>query len=123
MKNVELIAEWKAKKQITTKRNKYGNIFCVVDGIKFHSQKEAATYLTFKTMEKFGKITNLKLQPKFFLHVNNIQIATYTADFSFTEKGIYTVVDVKSVATKKDRIYVRNKKHMAAQYGIGITEI
>lgn len=51
-----------------SKKSKYGNKKVVVDGITFHSKREADRYVVLKAMEKSGEISHLELQPKFKLY-------------------------------------------------------
>ena len=49
------------------KRNKIGNIPTVVQGITFHSKREAARFLVLQAREKVGEIRDLKRQVKYEL--------------------------------------------------------
>ena len=68
------------------KRNKYGNNRTEVDGIMFHSAKEAKRYKDLKLMEKADEIRNLRLQVPFDLEVNGVKICRYVADFVYEEE-------------------------------------
>lgn len=89
---------------------KYRNKKTEVDGIKFDSIAEAKRYSELKFLEKAGKITDLKLQPKFELQekytINgrNIRAITYIADFQYIEDGKTIVEDVKGQATEVFKI-------------------
>jgi hypothetical protein len=50
------------------KPSKYRSRRTTVDGITFHSAKEANRYVDLKLLERCGKIANLELQPFFELH-------------------------------------------------------
>jgi hypothetical protein len=54
-------------------KSKYRAKRCEVDGVTFHSQKEARRYSELKMMEKAGKIEQLELQPKFAIEINGPQ--------------------------------------------------
>lgn len=101
------------------KANKYLNKKVIVDGILFDSKKEAGAYSVLKLLEKQGIISDLELQPKYELLVNDIKIGIYIADFKFYDKKKkrWRVTDVKGIQTK---IFRRNKKHLKAQYGIDV---
>ena len=116
--------------RIQKRHNKYGNHKVVIDGIRFDSKKEGRRYAELKLMEKAGEIKDLELQkpyvilPSFFDKQGNRQTAVkYVADFVYVDKDGNTVIeDVKSPATRKDRVY-RLKKKMMAYNGYEITEV
>lgn len=102
--------------------NKYRNIKTTVDGYKFDSLKEARRYETLKLMVKAGEITELLLQPKFDLIVNDVKIGKYIADFRYREgvSGSYIIEDVKGIKTP---LYRLKAKLVKALHGIDIVEI
>lgn len=112
------------------KKLKYKNIRFEADGHSWDSKKEYNRWLVLCDMQKAGEISGLARQVRFPLHVNGIQVATYIADSVYyrTETGELVVEDVKSTrkSGKKSAtatpIYQRNKRHLKAEYGIGITE-
>ena len=115
------------------KRNKYGNSVTeiAVEGskIRFDSKKEAERYNYLKTQEKLGRIRNLKLQHHFSLvgtHMNSdgekIRGMDYVADFTYMDGNTLVIEDVKSEATRKDKVYQLKKKLMADK-GFTITEV
>lgn len=53
-----------------SKPSKYKNIITEVDGIKFHSKKEAARYQVLKSLQACGEIRKLELQKKFIFEIN-----------------------------------------------------
>jgi hypothetical protein len=98
--------------------NKYRNRKTTIDGIEFHSQKEARRYGELKLMEKIGEISELKIQPRFeiaqgFRHEGvTYRTRFYVADFFYRRKdGQRVVEDVKSPITKKNPVY-RLKIHL-----------
>ncbi len=101
--------------------NKYRAIPTTVDGIRFHSKKEARRYTELKLLERAGKIRQLLLQPEFPCHVpgQEIPIGVYRADFSYFDGYHQVVEDVKGVKTP---LYRWKKKHVQAQYKILIRE-
>ena len=110
--------------------NKYKNKKVVIDNILFDSKKEANYYTYLKLLEKAGKITDLELQKKFVLQPSfklngkTYRAITYIADFVYKDsKGQVHVVDVKSEATKKDKVYRLKKKMLAYKFGIEIEEV
>ena len=84
---------------MTFKQNKYKAVKTTVDGVTFHSKKEASRYVDLMNLQKSGYISNLRLQPEFPLMVNGKKIGKYIADFSYVCKGVRVIEDVKSKAT------------------------
>ena len=101
------------------KRNKFGAIKTVVDGITFHSKKEAKRYQDLKSLARSGDIFKLELQPQFSLDVNGHHICNYRGDFKYLEDGKEVIEDSKGVKTPVYRI---KKKLMKAIHGIEILE-
>ena len=116
--------------KIQRRQNKYGNQKVELDGHVFDSKKECRRYAELKLMEKAGEIKDLELQkpyviqPSFFDKQGKRQTAVkYVADFVYQDKDGNTIIeDVKSPATRKDRVY-RLKKKMMAYNGHEITEV
>lgn len=100
--------------------HKYGAIATEVDGIRFDSKAEATYYRELKLREKGRDISELRLQTRWPLHVNGVEIGAYVSDFDFKEDGRLMVVDVKGVKTP---LYRWKKKHFQLQYGMSITEV
>lgn len=113
----------------TRYRTKYGNRKTVIDGITFDSVKEANRYAELRLLEKAGWISDLEMQKPFelqpaFLHDGKkIQPIKYIADFTYLCDGKPVVEDVKSPATRKDKVYQLKKKMMLYVHGIEIKEI
>ena len=111
------------------KWSKYKNKKVVVDNILFDSKKEANYYTKLKILKDAGKISGLRLQEKFVLQPSfklngkTYRAITYVADFVYKDdKGMH-VVDVKSEATRKDKVYRLKKKMFAYKYHIEIEEV
>ena len=103
-------------------RPKYGNKKTVVDGIKFDSKWESQRYLYLKSLEKAGRIINLKLQPRFDLVVNGEKICAYIADFEYDKENAHgawehIIEDAKGVETPEFKL---KKKLMKAVHGVEI---
>lgn len=99
--------------------NKYRNIKCVYDGLKFDSKKEAQRYAELKVLEKCGAIQNLKTQVKFCIvpkTEKNRRARFYIADFVYTEKGVNTIEDVKSPITRRNPVYSLKKALVLVNY-------
>ena len=127
------------------RKGKYGNIKAVADGITFDSTKERDYYLFLKGKQQAGEISNLRLQVEYEivpavkktwvkkfkrkpdeLRETTVQPAVhYIADFVYTDNatGLEEVVDVKSEATRKDKVYILKKKMMRAFNNIEIVEV
>ena len=94
--------------------NKYRAIRTVVDGITFHSKKEAKRYGVLKILQAAGEISELTTQPVIPLVVNGQTIGRYISDFRYVENGEVIIEDVKSKPTMTS-IY-RLKKRILATY-------
>jgi len=97
-----------------------------LDGITFASKKEATRYATLKLLERAGKISDLKLQPKFPVEINGRPFTTYSADFSYYDRELGRVVieDVKSLGgTSKDPAFRLRKKAAELAHGIEVVEV
>lgn len=112
-----------------TKRGKYktrndaqGKANRTIDGILFHSAREAKRYSELKLLEKAGEIIDLDRQIKFSLDVNGVHIADYWADFTYElrDGGTQVVEDAKGHRTRE---YMMKKRLMKARYGIEIQEV
>ena len=116
---------------LEARRSKYGAVATTVNGIRFASKREAVRYRELRLMERAGFITNLRWQVPFSLfghrhrkglHFNIVQIATYKADFVYTDMktGESVVEDVKGVRTP---VYKLKKRWFEAQEGRTIQEV
>jgi hypothetical protein len=105
-------------------RSKYGATPEVVDGIRFHSRREAARYRELLLLGLAGELRDLELQPRFPLLVNGVQLGSYVGDFAYVQKdGTRVVEDVKSPVTARLPLYRWKAKHVLAQYGVQIMEV
>jgi hypothetical protein len=108
--------------------NKYSNKKCEMDGYKFDSKKEMNRYAELKLMERGKIITQLRLQPRFTIHVGfthpehgKQRKIEYVADFEYIENGRRVVEDVKGIPTD---VYKMKKKMFLFLYPeIKFTEI
>lgn len=98
------------------KQSKYRNKITELDGIKFHSAKEAKRYAQLKLYEKGKLISDLRLQVKFELipklTINNKteRSISYVADFVYMQDGKQVVEDVKGMKTDVYKIKYRLMK-------------
>lgn len=106
------------------KRSKYGSVKTVVDGITFHSKKEAARWMQLRLLERAGEIVDLEHQVKYPLVVNGQLVCSYICDFRYAWKhgGGQVVEDVKSGPTKT-REYRIKRKLMKAIHQVEIQEV
>ena len=100
--------------------NKYRNKITELDGIKFHSRKEAARYSQLKLYEKGGLIKDLRLQvkyeliPKLTINGKNERAISYIADFVYIDSvhNMEIVEDVKGMQTDTFKIKYRLMKQI-----------
>ena len=100
---------------MSVKKHKYSARPTIVDGIKFASAKEARRYGELRLLQTAGKISQLELQPRFKLVIQE----TYVADFRYVELGETVVEDAKGFMTSE---YKRKRKAMKIQHGITILQ-
>lgn len=105
-------------------QNKYRAKRVTLDGYTFHSIKESKRYLQLKTLLRAGEISDLELQPRIPLIVNDTKIGSYVGDFRYkNSNGEIIIEDVKSQATKTP-VYNLKKKILEAQSPpVVITEV
>ena len=102
------------------KQNKYRNKITELDGIKFHSRKEAARYSQLKLYEKGKLIRDLRLQvpyqliPPMRINDKHHRAIIYYADFVYfdTVNNKEVVEDVKGVMTDIFKIKYRLMKQI-----------
>ena len=84
------------------RRNKYGAVATVVDGIRFASKAEARRYGELKILEASGVIAKLEVQPRLKCVVAGVKVCEYRADFAYWMRGASNervFEDVKGVQT------------------------
>ena len=104
------------------KRQKYGNRKVEIDGMKFDSQHEADYYFGVRIPRvKAGELKCVCRQVPIDLPGG----IRYVADFvTITpDMTIEAVIDAKSEATRKNRVYINKKKQVRACWGIEIQEV
>ena len=104
------------------KSSKFGAKKTVVDGITFDSKWESERYGQLKAMERGGIVTDLELQVKYDIVINDIKICKYIADFVYKEESpggeIREIVeDAKGFETPEFKL---KKKLMKAVHNIDI---
>lgn len=103
------------------KRGKYGNRRTVSSGITFDSAKESRRHGELLLLVRAGEITNLVLQPKFWLEINGKPIllkskgfpngrrASFKPDFRYTRvsDGAIVCEDTKSPPSRTEAYVLR----------------
>lgn len=104
------------------RKNKYGNLPGYVNGKKFDSRHEAEVYRDLMLRVKAGELRCVIRQVRFDLaDFENLQ---YIADFvTIAPDKTVEVLDAKSEATRKDKVYIIKKKLMREKWGIEIREV
>ena len=101
------------------KRSKYGNRKTERHGRMFDSKHEADVYDELLLLAGAGEICGVACQVAFHLPGG----VKYVADFVMMNRdATYTVVDAKSVATRKDKVYRLKRRQMQACLGLVIDE-
>lgn len=102
------------------KRQKYGNQKTESGGKKFDSKHEAKIYEELRLRCLAGEYIGLALQVPFYLPGG----IKYVADFvAFLPDGTYAVMDAKSDATRKDKVYRLKRRLMQECLKIIIQEV
>jgi hypothetical protein len=96
---------------------KYRNVPTEVDGVLYSSKAEARRAQELALLQRAGKISHLRRQPRFPIEINGHKVATYVGDFVYLENGKETVEDVKGVLTDVFRI---KRALMKAVLGIDV---
>lgn len=88
----------------------------IIDGIWFASTAEARRYQELLTLERVGKISALKRQPRLTLSVDGRKICTYVADSSYIEGARQIIEDVKGVETQTFKLKWALAKALYPEY-------
>lgn len=104
------------------RRNKYGNRITYIDGKRFDSIHEAQIYHELKLRVAAGELRCILRQVRFDLaETEKLQ---YVSDFVIIYPDMrIEVLDAKSEATRKNKVYVIKKKLMREKWGIEIREV
>lgn len=102
------------------KARKYGNTPVTVDGKRFDSKHEAEVYAELMLRVRAGELKCVARQVAFDLPGG----IRYVADFvTIDAENRVEVIDAKSPATRKNRVYINKRKQMASEWGIEIREV
>lgn len=109
------LAEQKPKK-----RSKYGNKRTEYAGRVFDSEHEAEVFKQLDFRVRAGELRGVVCQQPFQLPGG----VKYIADFiALKNDGTYDVIDAKSEATRRDRVYRIKRRQMKEVLGIEIVEV
>lgn len=104
--------------------NKYNAVRTIIDGVSFHSKREASAWSYLKIRERAGEIRDLKRQVPFKLcaygkNGEPVYCTTYVADFQYFDvKQVREIVsDAKGVKTA---LFSIKAKMMLACHGIEV---
>lgn len=94
-----------------------------IDGVKFHSKREASRYVELKLMEQQGVIDRLELQPVYQISVNARPVCKVILDFRYfcRARNRHVVEDVKGYDTPVSRL--KRKLVEAAYFPIKVEVI
>lgn len=102
------------------KRRKYGNTPVMVDGKRFDSRHEAEVFGELMLRRRAGELRLVLRQVSFDLPGN----IRYVADFVTVDcRGNLEIIDAKSEATRKNRVYINKKKQLLEVWGCEIREV
>lgn len=105
--------------KIEKRKSKYGNRKTEVDGIVFDSRHEAEVWKELGLRMRNSEFIGIARQVRFQLPAG----IEYVADFVGFQKDGYIVMDAKSDATRKDKVYRLKKRMMKECLGIEIQEV
>lgn len=102
-------------------RSKYKNTILTVDGVKWHSKFEYSCWEVLKSLEKEGKIKNLKRQVRIKFEYNGVvlwrAIPDYYFEIEIDDKVIPIYADAKNTFTEKARTFKTTQRFCEAFYG------
>lgn len=102
------------------KERKYGNTPVTVDGKRFDSKHEAEVYGALMLRHRAGELRLVLRQVSFDLPGG----IRYIADFVTVDcRGNLEIIDAKSEATRKNRVYINKKKQLLEVWGCEIREV
>jgi hypothetical protein len=97
--------------------NKYNAVNTIINGIKFHSNKEAQYYSKLERLREMGVVSYFLMQVPFALPGS----VRYFLDFMiFYPDGRVRCVDVKG---KRTAMFIMKKKQVEALYPVTIEEV
>ena len=104
--------------------NKFGAVKTRYEGIDFDSKHEAECYMKLRADELAGLITELRHQVPIQVHVGEINVFTYIADFRFICDGVTRYQDAKGYRKGSAyQLFKLKQKVIAAAMGIDVEEV
>lgn len=106
------------------KRNKFGAVKTLYNGITFDSKHECECYIKLHSDEVCGLISELRLQVPLQVHVHGVHVFTYIADFKFIRDGNECYQDAKGYRKGSAyQLFKLKQKVIAAAMGINVEEV
>ena len=103
--------------------SKYRNTRPLIGGIRWASKAEAAYYFKYLLpLETSGEISELKLQPRLPIIVNEQKICHYVADFSHITDKKMVITEVKGFKTDLYKLKIKLAKALYPEYDFNIVE-
>lgn len=119
----------KRRHKFNVSQGKEGKERRTVEGIVFHSEKEAKRFWELRQLEKAGKIAGLKRQKRYEIAIRGIHICDYVLDFFYyeptgikTSQGEMWLPVHEDSKGKRTREYEIKKALMNAVFHIEIRE-
>jgi hypothetical protein len=96
-----------------------------IAGRVFDSVAETKYYAELKTRESLGEVSDIECQVEFRVQINGQHFTSYKVDFAFTDTatGQIQYVEIKSVATRKERDWPLRRRAVQLFHGITIQEV
>jgi hypothetical protein len=115
-------------RKLIRKRPRYTAKRGMVDDIRFGSQRELRRYKDLKVMQAGGVISDLKIHPRYDLHVNGVLLGFAEIDFEYwchceNRKVYEDVKDRKKNTSTRTPIFRWKAKHLLAEHGITVREV
>lgn len=89
------------------RRNKYGAVKTLVEGVLFDSKLEARGWKELLLEQSVGLISELQRQVPFFIKVAGKKICKWTVDYTFIRDGQHVARDAKGVIARD--VVIRKK--------------
>lgn len=102
------------------KRNKYGAIPVIVNGVRLDSKKEGKRYFDLLSLQSLGEIKNLVVHPGFHIDIKGKHICKVLLDFAYEEvkSGRTVYEDTKGLDTAISKL---KRRMLEAAYNIKVS--
>jgi len=104
---------------VLSRETKYRNKKTFSEGHEFDSKREANRYNELRLLQHAGEISDLEIQKKFEIKINDQVVCNYISDFCYKENGVIKVEDAKGFRTPT---YKLKKRLVKAVLNIDILE-